>query len=182
MSRTRQIYTCAVLSERLQTLVAELREVEKLRSKLRHIGARATGRRRRTKRAAEQEPFRDPAGSEDRPALASRGDGGPATCRQPARPACLTTFELTRWRDRPSIQDRAVTLTFVRRCTSEHSNKSIAFPKLNVVLAMHLLGSTPRRLLVNAVELCRADHWSGAVHHKRFVPHDAIRSQRRPSS
>jgi hypothetical protein len=49
MSRTRQFYTCAVLSERLQTLVAELREVEKLRSKLQRIGARAIGRRRRTK-------------------------------------------------------------------------------------------------------------------------------------
>jgi hypothetical protein len=49
MSRTRQIYTCAVLSERLQALVAELREVEKLRSKLRHVEARTMGRRRRTR-------------------------------------------------------------------------------------------------------------------------------------
>ncbi|WP_181769591.1 hypothetical protein [Bradyrhizobium sp. UNPA324] len=49
MLRTRQIYTCAVLSERLQALVAELREVEKLRSKLRHVEARTMGRRRRTR-------------------------------------------------------------------------------------------------------------------------------------
>jgi hypothetical protein len=88
----------------------------------------------------------------------------------------------TRPRDRPSIQDRALTPIFVRRCTSEHSNKSIAFPKLNVVLAMHLLGSTPRRLLVNAVELRHADHLPAAVHHECFVPHYAIRSQQGPSS
>lgn len=47
MLRTRQTYTCAVLRERLQALVTELREVEKLRSKLRHVEARAIGRRRR---------------------------------------------------------------------------------------------------------------------------------------
>ncbi|MFB6452094.1 hypothetical protein [Bradyrhizobium tunisiense] len=40
---------------------------------------------------------------------------------------------------------------FVRRCTSKCSNEAITFPKLNVVLAIHLFGSTSRRLLVNAV-------------------------------
>lgn len=49
MSSMRQIYTCAVLNERLQALVAELREVEKLRSKLRHLEARTIGKRRRDK-------------------------------------------------------------------------------------------------------------------------------------
>lgn len=62
MSSTRQSYTCAVLSERLQALVAELREVEKLRSRLRHVEARTLGRRRRAKRRAEQEPFKGPPG------------------------------------------------------------------------------------------------------------------------
>lgn len=47
MSSMRQVYTCAVLSERLHALVAELREVEKLRSKLRRVEARTLGRRRR---------------------------------------------------------------------------------------------------------------------------------------
>ena len=46
MLRT-QTYTCAVLRARLQALVTELREVEKLRSKLRHVEARAISRRRR---------------------------------------------------------------------------------------------------------------------------------------
>lgn len=52
MSSTRQSYTCAVLSERLQALVTELREVEKLRSRLRHVEARTLGRRRRAKAAS----------------------------------------------------------------------------------------------------------------------------------
>ena len=47
MLRTRQTYTCAVLRARLQALVTELREVEKLRSKLQHVEARAISRRRR---------------------------------------------------------------------------------------------------------------------------------------
>lgn len=46
MLRT-QTYTCAVLRARLQALVTELREVEKLRSKLCHVEARAISRRRR---------------------------------------------------------------------------------------------------------------------------------------
>jgi len=83
---------------------------------------------------------------------------------------------------RPSIQDRALAPAFIRRCTSEHRNESIAFPKLNVVLVMHLLGSASRRLLVNAVELCSADHLPAAVHHEHLVPHSAVRSQGRPSS
>jgi hypothetical protein len=116
------------------------------------------------------------------PAVASLGDDVAATCRQPARPGCLTMLELTRRRDRPSIQDRALAPTFIRRCTSEHSNESIALPKLNVVLVMHLLGSASRRLLVNAVELCSADQLPAAVHHEHLVPHNAVRSQRRPSS
>lgn len=49
MSSTRQVYTSAVLRERLQTIVAELREVEKLRSRLRSLEARTIGRRRRAK-------------------------------------------------------------------------------------------------------------------------------------
>ncbi|WP_167772295.1 hypothetical protein [Bradyrhizobium frederickii] len=65
------------------------------------------------------------------------------------------------------------------RCTSEHRNKSIAVPKLNVVLAMHLLGSTSRRLLVNAVKLCSADHAPTAVHHEHFVPHDGSPKRKR---
>lgn len=42
------------------------------------------------------------------------------------------------------------------------SNTPITFPKLHVVLATHLLGSTSRRLLVNAVKLCCADHLPAA--------------------
>jgi len=49
MSGTRQAYTCAVLRERLQVIVAELREVEKLRSRLRNAEARTAIRRRRAK-------------------------------------------------------------------------------------------------------------------------------------
>ena len=49
MSSTRQLFSSAVLSERHQALLEELREVEKLRSKLRHVEARTIGRRRRTK-------------------------------------------------------------------------------------------------------------------------------------
>lgn len=51
MSSTRQSYTYTVMSERLQALVAELREVERLRSRLRHVEARTLGRRRRAKAA-----------------------------------------------------------------------------------------------------------------------------------
>jgi len=47
MSSTRQIFSSAVLNERHQALLEELREVEKLRSKLRHVEART--RRKRTK-------------------------------------------------------------------------------------------------------------------------------------
>src|SRR3954454_20731925 len=115
------------------------------------------------------------------PAVAHLGDDVAATSRQPARPWCLTTLELTR-RDWPSIQDRPLAPTFIRRCASEHSNESIAFPKLNFVLVMHLFGSASRRLLVNAVELCSADQLPAAVHHEHLVPHNAVRSQRRPSS
>lgn len=46
MSSPRQVYSCAVLSERRQGLVVELREVEKLRTKLRRVEARTIGRRR----------------------------------------------------------------------------------------------------------------------------------------
>lgn len=49
MSSLRQSYGCAALSERLQALVAELRDVEKLRSKLRRAEARSIGRGRRAK-------------------------------------------------------------------------------------------------------------------------------------
>jgi hypothetical protein len=49
MSSTRQIFSSAVLSERHQALLEELRQVEKLRRKLRHVEARTIGRRRRTK-------------------------------------------------------------------------------------------------------------------------------------
>jgi hypothetical protein len=49
MSITRQIFSSAVLSERHQALLEELRQVEKLRRKLRHVEARTIGRRRRTK-------------------------------------------------------------------------------------------------------------------------------------
>ncbi|WP_206734890.1 hypothetical protein, partial [Bradyrhizobium zhanjiangense] len=55
----------------------------------------------------------------------------------------------------------------------EDGDKPIPFPKLNVVLAMHLLGSTSRRLLVDAVELRGADHSAAAVHHEHSVPHDS---------
>ncbi|MGY3652024.1 hypothetical protein ACVWW2_007315 [Bradyrhizobium sp. LM4.3] len=213
MSSTRQIFSSAVLSERHQALLEELRQVEKLRRKLRHVEARTIGPEDGVpKRAAEQEPFRDPAvrrltrvGSLARfdgriarvpricdyferglgvfiPAVARLGDDVAVTCRQPAGPGCPTTLELTRRRDRPSIRGRALAPTFIRRCTSEHGNKSIAFPKLNVVLVMHLLGSASRRLLVNAVELCSADHLPAAVHHEHFVPHDAGRPKGRPSS
>ena len=65
------------------------------------------------------------------------------------------------------------------RYTSEHCNKSIAFPKLHVVLAVHLLGSTSRRLLVNAIELCGADHSPIPVHHEHFVPHDGSPEHKR---
>jgi hypothetical protein len=58
------------------------------------------------------------------------------------------------------------------------SNTPITFPKLHVVLATHLLGSTSRRLLVNAVKLCCADHLPAAVHHKHFVPHDGSAIQK----
>ena len=112
-------------------------------------------------------------------ALGSRDDLCFAlTRRQLARPGCLTTLEPTRRRDRLPIQDRALAPTFIRRCTSEHRNEPIAFPKLNVVLVMHFLGAAPRRLLVNAVELCSADHLPAAVHHEHLVPHDAVRSKR----
>lgn len=57
MSSTRQIFSSAVLNERHQALLEELREVEKLRSKLRHVEARQE--ESVPKRAAEQEPFRD---------------------------------------------------------------------------------------------------------------------------
>lgn len=53
---------------------------------------------------------------------------------------------------------------FVRRCTSKYSNEAITFPKLKVVLAGHLFGSTSRRMLVNAVEL-RRNYLPTAVHH-----------------
>lgn len=49
MSSTGQVYNCAVLRERLQAILAELREVEALRSRLRNVEARTIGRRRRAK-------------------------------------------------------------------------------------------------------------------------------------
>lgn len=50
MSSAPQAYTCAILRERLQTIVAaELREVEKLRSRLRNVEAKTVGRKRRAK-------------------------------------------------------------------------------------------------------------------------------------
>ena len=49
MSSTRRIFSSAVLSERHQALLEELREVEKLRSKLRHVEAKTIGRKRRIK-------------------------------------------------------------------------------------------------------------------------------------
>lgn len=49
MSGTRQVYNCAVLRERLQTILAELREVEKLRNRVRDVQARSLVRRRRAK-------------------------------------------------------------------------------------------------------------------------------------
>lgn len=104
------------------------------------------------------------------PAVASLGDGVAATCRQPARPVASQRLNQLGGRDRLPIQDRALAPTFIRRCTSEHRNEPIAFPKLNVVLVMHFLGAAPRRLLVNAVELCSADHLPAAVHHEHLVP------------
>ncbi|MDH2347189.1 MULTISPECIES: hypothetical protein [unclassified Bradyrhizobium] len=54
----------------------------------------------------------------------------------------------------------------------KNSNEPATFPKLDVVLAVYFLNSTSRRLLVNAVKLCGADHSPAAVHHEHFVPHD----------
>ena len=47
MSSRRQVYTCAVLRERLQAIMAELREVETLRRRLRKVEAETLGRGRR---------------------------------------------------------------------------------------------------------------------------------------
>lgn len=63
-------------------------------------------------------------------------------------------------------------VAFVGPCALKHGDEPIAFPKLDVVLAMHLFGSTSRSLLVDAVELCGADHLPAAVHHEHSVPHD----------
>ncbi len=57
---------------------------------------------------------------------------------------------------------QAIASIFLRRCTSKDGDEPIPFPKLNVVLAIHLLGSTSRSLLIDAVELRGADHSSVA--------------------
>lgn len=44
-------------------------------------------------------------------------------------------------------------VAFVGPCALKHGDEPIAFPKLDVVLAMHLLGSTSRSLLVDAAPL-----------------------------
>jgi len=56
VSSLRETYTCAVLSERLQALVAELREVKMLRKKLRHLEARTIGKRRHAKPGRRARP------------------------------------------------------------------------------------------------------------------------------
>lgn len=60
---------------------------------------------------------------------------------------------------------------FVRRCTSKYSNEAITSPKLKVVLAR--VGSTSRRLLVNAVEL-RRKPLAGCCPPRTLVVHDAV--------
>ncbi|WFU25574.1 hypothetical protein QA649_05010 [Bradyrhizobium sp. CB1717] len=61
----------------------------------------------------------------------------------------------------------AVTWIFIRCYASKNGDEPISFPKLNVVLPAHLLGSTSRSLLVDAVELRGADHSPPAVHYKQ---------------
>ncbi|MGY4429640.1 hypothetical protein ACVWWO_002117 [Bradyrhizobium sp. F1.13.1] len=59
----------------------------------------------------------------------------------------------------------------VQKSWRMHLRKPIAFPKLHVVLAIHLLGSTSRRLLVNTVKLCCADHLPQSTTNTLY-PHD----------
>lgn len=133
------------MRERVQSLVAELREVEKLRTKLRHVEARTIGR------------------------------DGVSNGQQSKRGTNSATRQAL-------YSGQAIASIFLGRCTSKDRDEPIPFPKLNVVLAMHLLGSTSRSLLIDAVELRGADHSSVAVHHEHSVPHDGSAIQGGPPS